>query len=83
MLLIFLGNQRLLDSARAKWGTAANMRPHYDNIIRETTGNNIARANPRHDQNDKDANGMPKEPEAFYIPGEEYRVVLGVGSRGW
>ena len=51
------------------------MRPHYDNILRETIANGIARANPGHDPNDKDSNGMPKEPEAFYIPGEEYRVI--------
>ena len=74
-LSAFSGNQRLLDSSRAKWGTAANMRPHYDNILRETIGNGIARPNERHDPNDKDANGVPKEPEAFYIPGEEYRVI--------
>ena len=74
-ICIFSGNQRLLDSSRAKWGTAANMRPHYDNIIRELIGNGIARRNPLHDPNDKDADGMPKEPEAVYVPGEEYRVI--------
>ena len=71
------GNQKIIDAARAKWGTAANMRPHYDNLIRAVTEcpTPICKLNPRFDPKDLDADGVPNEPEALYVPGEEWRFI--------
>ena len=69
------GNQKLIDAARAKWGTAANMRPHYDTIIRTLTELGICRPNPLFDPKDLDKDGVPNQAEVLWIPGQEYRVV--------
>ena len=73
-----LGNQRILDSARTKWYTSANMRPHYDTLINACTslvGLPIGYLNPNYDPEDRDADGVPKQPEMLYHAGQEHRVV--------
>lgn len=74
-----LGNQRILDSARTKWYTSANMRPHYDTLINACTSlvgsTPIGYLNPNYDPEDRDADGVPKQPEMLYHAGQEHRVV--------
>ena len=71
----YSGNQRLLDSARAKWGTAKNMRVHYDNVIARCVANGICYPNPLYDPQDLDDKGVPNQPEVLFHAGQQYRLI--------
>ena len=73
--IITPGNQRILDAARAKWGTAKNMRPHYDNYIHACVTAGIGYLNLLFSADDLDADGVPNQPEMMYHDGEKWRVV--------
>jgi hypothetical protein len=60
------GSQRPLDVRRARWGTAENMKVHYDNLVDALIRARIARPNPQYDADDKDECGIPKEPEVLF-----------------
>ena len=68
------GNQRLQDAQRAKWGTAKNMRTHYDNYERALLEIGAAVPNPMYDEEDKDEDGVPKQPKMTFFPGKKDRV---------
>jgi hypothetical protein len=68
------GNQRKLDATRAKWGTHANMMPHYDTLIACLLAEGIAVRNEKYDEDDKDEAGVPKEPQVLLVKGQEWRL---------
>ena len=75
------GNQRPLDARRARWGTAANMHVHYENLKDALIRARIATPNPNFDPNNKDANGVPKESELCFDYTRLNRVVSMDESR--
>ena len=75
------GSQRPQDVRRAKWGTAANMKVHYDNLFAALLKARIAFENPRYDEDDKNEDGVPKEPKLLYDSTRVNRLVSMDESR--
>ena len=75
------GAQRPLDARRARWGTAENMNVHYDNLRDALLIARIGTKNPKYNPDDKDADGVPKEPELCFDPTRTNRVVSMDESR--
>lgn len=68
-----LGKQKILDVHRAKWHSYRAMNLYYRTHVQALVDEGIAYWNKAYNESDKDELGIPKQPIAFWIPGEEWR----------
>jgi hypothetical protein len=71
------GNQHILDMNRAKWHSFEAMQPYFRMQVETYVEEGICyyNENDDYDEDDKDSDGIPKQPVAFWIESERWRAM--------
>tara|TARA_B110001450_G_scaffold256608_2_gene287735 strand:+ start:712 stop:2802 length:2091 start_codon:yes stop_codon:yes gene_type:complete len=76
-----IGNQVLLDINRAKWHSYQAMEPYFLTHVQALVDEGICYYNQKYDNRALGEDGVPLEPIAFWVEGEEWRAVSFDESR--
>ena len=76
-----IGNQVLLDIHRAKWHSFEAMEPYFLTHVQALVDEGICYYNEKYDNTKLGEDGVPLEPIAFWVKGEEWRAVSFDESR--